>query len=44
MKLISLIKEPKVIHKICQHLGLPTELPKLTPARASPQLELADWN
>lgn len=44
LKLISLIKDPKVITKLCTHLDLPTELPKLAPARPVPQLDLGDWN
>lgn len=39
LKLVALIKEPTAIKKICQHLGLPTQLPKPFPARPPPQLE-----
>jgi len=41
MKIISTIKDPEVIHRILEHLGLPTEVPSPAPAR-SPQLELED--
>jgi hypothetical protein len=40
MRVIALIEERAVIVKILSHLGLPTERPKLAPARAPPQLEL----
>jgi hypothetical protein len=39
MKLIALIQEPSAISKICQHFGLPTELPSVSPGRAPPQEE-----
>ena len=39
MKPIQVVKDPDVIHKICQHLGLPTSLPPVAPARAPPQDE-----
>jgi hypothetical protein len=44
MKLIAMIEEPAVIAKILDHLGLPTELPRVHPARPPPeQLELPDF-
>ena len=42
MRLVAMVDSPKVIAKILTHLGLETEAPKLTPARAPPQLELAE--
>ena len=43
LKLIALVKKPSAIKKICRHLGLPTELPPLAPARDPPQSSFADW-
>ena len=40
MVLLACILERAVIRKILAHLGLPTELPKLAPARGSPHPEL----
>jgi hypothetical protein len=40
-KPIALITQPEVIRKILSHLGLPTEPPRLTPARSTPELEFA---
>jgi hypothetical protein len=40
MRLVAMVDSPKVIKKILLHLGLETEPPQLTPARAPPQLEL----
>jgi hypothetical protein len=42
MRLIAMVDSPKVIAKILRHLGLETEPPQLTPARAPPQLDLAE--
>ena len=39
LKLISLIKDPAVIRPILEHVGLPTELPPVAPARSPPQRE-----
>jgi hypothetical protein len=39
MRLIALIKDKPVIDKILRHLGLPTDLPQLSPARAPPQTD-----
>jgi len=38
MKVIQFVKDPDVIHKVCRHLGLPTTLPPVAPARAPPEL------
>ncbi|MFH1131974.1 MAG: transposase [Pseudomonadota bacterium] len=43
LRLVALIKEPKALRKICEHLGFPTELPKPAPARPPPQTEIVDW-
>ena len=40
MKLIALIEEPKVVRKILDHLGLPTDIPSPRPARSPP----LDWD
>ena len=37
MRLISVIKDPAVIHKILDHLGLDSELPTPEPARPPPE-------
>ena len=39
MKLIALIEEPRVVRKILNHLGLPTNIPTPHPARSPP----LDW-
>ena len=36
LTLIALIDDPAVIRRVLQHLGLPTEVPELRPARAPP--------
>jgi hypothetical protein len=41
MKAISAITEKTVIDKILTHMGLPTEPPRVTPARAPPQKEFS---
>ena len=41
MKVIQFVKDPDVLHKVCRHLGLPTSLPPVAPARASPDPELS---
>ena len=43
MKAISAITEKTVIDKILTHLGLPTDPPRVTPARAPPQQEFSDF-
>ena len=40
-KLIALLTDGLVVRKILEHLGLSTEPPPLTPARAPPEAELA---
>ena len=40
MLTIQLVEEPEVIGKILTHLGLPTELPPVAPARGPPDNEL----
>jgi hypothetical protein len=44
VKIIAAIEEPKVIKKILDHLGLPSKLPTLTPARGPPLQEYAYQN
>jgi hypothetical protein len=38
LRLIALIDQASVIQRILAHLGLPTEIPAPTPARAPPRL------
>ena len=40
MKIVQFVDDPLVIAKICTHLGLPTSLPPVAPARAPPQDQL----
>jgi hypothetical protein len=40
MRRISHIEEPQTIVRILDHLGLPSEMPPIAPARAPPQQEL----
>jgi len=40
MKVIQVVEDPVVIERILIHLGLPTDLPPLAPARAPPGDEL----
>ena len=42
MRVISVIEDPKAIKKILDHLHLPSEVPKIHPARAPPQQEFFD--
>ncbi|MFQ5521008.1 MAG: hypothetical protein ACE5FK_06395 [Candidatus Methylomirabilia bacterium] len=35
MRLIATIEDPRIIHRILSHLGLPTEGPRPPPARAA---------
>lgn len=44
LKLIALVKDPVVICKICDHLGKPTELLPVAPARPPPQSEFEDFD
>ena len=42
----AFITDPCVVHRILSPVGLPTEAPAISPARAPPQLDLgfdADW-
>ncbi len=39
VKLIAVIMERKVVRKILDHLGLPSEPPRVTPARGPPEGE-----
>jgi hypothetical protein len=36
LELIALIEDPRVIRRILNHLGLPTEVPAARPARSPP--------
>jgi hypothetical protein len=36
MRLLATIEDPQVIRKILAHLGLPTEVPFLSPPRSPP--------
>ena len=38
MRLVALIEEARVIRRILGHLGLPTELPAISPARSPPSV------
>ena len=42
MLLDAVIEDPAVIKTILTHLGLPTELPPVAPARSPPQLSFDD--
>jgi hypothetical protein len=42
MRLVQNVDDPQVIGRILSHLGLPTSLPSLAPARSPPQMELFD--
>ena len=41
-ELIAFITDGLVIRKILTHLGLPTEPPRIAPARAPPEFEFAE--
>ena len=41
--ILAAILERTAVQQILTHLGLPAELPKITPARAPPQLEMDDF-
>ena len=43
MRIIAFISCAKVVHKILEHLGLPTELPQVAAARRPAQHELG-WD
>ena len=38
--MLAFITDPPVVHKILDHLGLPSEPPLIAPARAPPQQNL----
>ena len=42
MKLIALIEQPSVVHRILNHLGLPTTVPSPRPARSPPSQDEGD--
>jgi len=42
MKILAAVTEPGSVRRVLKHLVLPTEAPRLRPARSPPQLELAD--
>ena len=44
MRVIALIEEEDVIHKILNHLDLPTEVPKPLPARSPPGQQELDFS
>ena len=41
MKILAAITKPDAIHKILDHLGIPSEAPLRTTARPPPQAELS---
>ena len=41
MEILGAITNPKAIRKILDHLGIPSEAPRRTAARPTPQAELA---
>ena len=43
MKIVQFVDDPLVITKICTHLGLPTSLPLVAPARAPPLGDQLDF-
>ena len=43
LRFIATIEDPPVVTKILTHLGLPTDLPALTPARSPPQQDGFDF-
>ncbi len=40
LTIIAFITKPDIVHKILQHLGLPSNLPEPSPARRPSQLDL----
>ena len=42
MKILAAVVAPASVRRILNHLGLPSEAPRLQDARPPPQLELAD--
>ena len=43
LRLLATIEDSTTVTKILAHLGLPTELPSLTPARSPPQQDGFDF-
>jgi hypothetical protein len=43
LRLLATIEDPPIVTKILTHLGLPTELPTLIPARSPPQQDGFDF-
>jgi hypothetical protein len=41
MKILAAVTKPEAIRKILDHLGIPSEAPRLTSARPPPQAELS---
>jgi hypothetical protein len=37
LRFLATIEDPPIVTKILTHLGLPTDLPAVTPARSPPQ-------
>jgi hypothetical protein len=44
MRVLAFITEPRVVHRILDHVGLPTEAPPVAPARAPPQASFPGWD
>lgn len=44
MRLVSNVDKPSAIARILEHLGLPSSIDELKPARAPPQMELFEQN
>ena len=44
LRLVACIDDPDAIAKILTHLGLPTDAPKLAPARSPPQIAFDGWD
>jgi hypothetical protein len=43
LRFLATIEDPPIVTKILTHLGLPTELPAVTPARPPPQQDEFDF-
>jgi hypothetical protein len=39
LRLIATIEDPAIVDRILRHIGLPTDLPDLLPARSPPAVE-----
>jgi hypothetical protein len=44
LRLVACIDDPNTITKILTHLGLPTDVPPIAPARSPPQTEFVHWD